>query len=106
MENLFIWLFEAILLQLSLKEFLFGKICQKERKMYTAIMYYTTRKGGRYDHEPINIYSEAQIVSNFYCEPLGYYSEPVNLVSNPATAFFIFFIYQFTHSLNNFTKLC
>ena len=43
------------------------------------------QEGGRYDHEPINIYSGAmQVVCKIYSEPLGSYTEPLNLVPNPA----------------------
>ena len=44
----------------------------------------STREGGRFDHEPLYIYSGAQVVYNFYSEPLGSYSEPRNLVPNQA----------------------
>ena len=66
-------------------------------------------EGGRYDHEPINIYSGAQVVCKIYSEPLWSYSEPFNFVPNPALfcqpLYFCYLIYQFTLGLNNFTKL-
>ena len=41
------------------------------------------RTGGRYDHEPINVYSGAQVVCKIYSVPLLFYSEPLILSSEP-----------------------
>ena len=54
-------------------------------------------EGGReLDNEPINMYSGAQVDCNFYFEPLGSYSEPLNLVPNPAIIsqqlYFLFYL--------------
>ena len=47
---------------------------------------YTTsaREGGRNDQKPIKIYFGAQVICKIYSEPLGSYSEPLNVVTNPA----------------------
>ena len=75
----------------------------------TLPMMSAKREGVKYDHEPINIYSRAQVVCKIYSIPLRSYLETLNFVPNPAIfsqqLYFCYLFYQFTLSLNILTKL-